>query len=72
MTNSYSQTMSSKLGLALVILLLMFSVDCFAQAPVEVHPQESRMPFADLEAILLKKQSDPSMARMYSRQQVAF
>ena len=60
------------LSLSVFLSLVSFFSVSVAQAPVEVHPQESRMPFADLEAILLKKQFDPSMARMYSRQQVAF
>jgi len=72
MTNKYFRTSIGKIGLVWIFALMMLGIDCYAQGPIEIHPQESRMPFADLEATILKKQFDPDIARMYARQHVAF
>jgi hypothetical protein len=55
-----------------VILILVFASVSVAQVPVEIHPQESKMPHADAVATTLKRQFRPDMAGLYPKHHAAF
>jgi hypothetical protein len=59
------------LFLGVLLILISFTGVSVAQVPVEIHPQESKMPHADFVATTLKRQFRPDMARLYPKHHAA-
>jgi hypothetical protein len=60
------------LFLGVLLILISFTSVSTAQVPVEIHPQESKMPHADFVATTLKQQFRPDMAGLYPKHHSVF